>query len=47
MQAVWKLLLDEKFQHAYRDGLAIRCGDDTVRRVFIRFFTYSADYPEK
>ncbi|KAG2335506.1 hypothetical protein BDR05DRAFT_898361, partial [Suillus weaverae] len=47
MQAIWKLLLDEDFMHAYEHGIVIRCGDGITRRVFPRFFTYSADYPEK
>jgi hypothetical protein len=47
MQAIWALLLDEKFMHAYVYGIVIKCGDGVTHRVFPRFFTYSADYPEK
>ncbi|KIJ14904.1 hypothetical protein PAXINDRAFT_78160 [Paxillus involutus ATCC 200175] len=47
VQAIWKLLLDKEFMHAYKYGLVIRCGDGITRRIFPRFFTYSADYPEK
>jgi hypothetical protein len=47
MQAIWRLLLDEDFMHAYEHGIVIRCGDGITRRVFPRFFNYSADYPEK
>ncbi|KAF9226855.1 hypothetical protein BS17DRAFT_696670, partial [Gyrodon lividus] len=47
MQAVWRLLLDEKFVRAYKYGLVICCGDATICRIFPHFFTYSADYPEK
>jgi Plavaka transposase len=47
MQAIWDLLLDEEFLHAYEHGIIIECGDGVTRRVFPRFFTYSADYPEK
>jgi len=47
MQAMWDLLLDEDFMHAYEHGIVITCGDGITRRVFPRFFTYSADYPEK
>jgi hypothetical protein len=47
MQAIWALLLDEDFMDAYKNGIIIRCGDGITRRVFPRFFTYSADYPEK
>ncbi|KAE9385442.1 hypothetical protein BT96DRAFT_960747 [Gymnopus androsaceus JB14] len=47
MHAVWKLLLTDKFIHAYKYGIVIMCADGIERRVFPRFFTYSADYPEK
>ena len=47
MQAIWTLLLDSKFMHAYEHGVVIECGDGIRRRVFPRFFTYSADTPEK
>ncbi|KIK31848.1 hypothetical protein CY34DRAFT_55257, partial [Suillus luteus UH-Slu-Lm8-n1] len=47
MQAIWALLLDKKFMDAYKNGIIIRCGDGITRRVFPRFFTYSADYPGK
>ncbi|KAJ3540172.1 hypothetical protein NMY22_g4410 [Coprinellus aureogranulatus] len=47
IQAVWRLVLDGEFKAAYKDGLVIDCGDGITRRIFPRFFTYSADYPEK
>jgi hypothetical protein len=47
MQAIWALLLDEKFMHAYEHGIVIKCGDGVTRRIFPHFFTYSADYLEK
>ncbi|KAH9950133.1 hypothetical protein B0H21DRAFT_881501, partial [Amylocystis lapponica] len=47
MQAIWLLLLDPDFMYAYEHGLLIHCGDGILRRLFPRFFTYSADYPEK
>ncbi|KAJ8589808.1 hypothetical protein M405DRAFT_899068 [Rhizopogon salebrosus TDB-379] len=47
IQAIWKLLLDGDFMHAYEHGIVIRCSDGVTRRIFPRFFTYSADYPEK
>lgn len=47
MQAIWALLLDEKFMDAYTNGEAVRCKDGVVRRIFPRLFSYSADYPEK
>ncbi|KAL1671172.1 hypothetical protein EV122DRAFT_295608 [Schizophyllum commune] len=47
MHAVWKVILDEEFLHAYKYGMVIRCADGIERRVYPRIFTYSADYPEK
>jgi hypothetical protein len=39
--------MDPAFMHAYEHGIVILCVDGILRRVFPRFFTYSADYPEK
>ena len=47
MHALWLLLLDEEFMHAYEHGIVIECADGVKRLVFPRIFTYSADYPEK
>ncbi|KAJ3524831.1 hypothetical protein NM688_g8496 [Phlebia brevispora] len=47
MQAIWGLLLDDEFMHAYEHGIVIEFADGISRRVFPRIFTYSADYPEK
>ncbi|THU90004.1 hypothetical protein K435DRAFT_676718 [Dendrothele bispora CBS 962.96] len=47
IQAIWSLILDPEFMHAYEHGILVKCGDGIVRRLFPRFFTYSADYPEK
>ena len=47
MQQIWCLLLDDTFINAYTHGIIITCGDEVKRRVFPRFFTYAADYPEK
>jgi hypothetical protein len=47
MQKIWLLLLDDDFMHAYQHGIVLLCGDGVKRRLFPRFFTYSADYPEK
>jgi hypothetical protein len=47
MHAVWELLLDDEFLHAYTYGIVIMCRDGIERRVYPRIFTYSADYPEK
>ena len=45
--AVMRLLMDDKFMKAYREGIVFRFVDEVFRRGFIRFFTHSADYPEK
>jgi len=47
MHAVWCVLLDDDFLHAYKYGIVIKCHDGIERRVYPRIFTYSADYPEK
>jgi hypothetical protein len=47
MHAVWSILLDDEFLHAYTYGVVIKCHDGVERRVYPRIFTYSADYPEK
>jgi hypothetical protein len=47
MQSVWRILLDNEFMDAYENGIIITFPDGIQRRVFPRFFTYSADYPEK
>ncbi|KAI0081503.1 hypothetical protein K474DRAFT_1635827, partial [Panus rudis PR-1116 ss-1] len=47
VHAIWKLILGPEFQTAYRHGIVVRCGDGVIRRLYPRFFTYSADYPEK
>ena len=47
IHGVWKFLLDDDFVHAHKYGMVIRCADGIERRVYPRFFTYSADYPEK
>jgi hypothetical protein len=47
IHAIWNLLLDSEFMHAYEHGIVIPFADGILRRVFPRFFTYSADYPEK
>ena len=45
--AIWKIILDDEFVEAYKNGIVIKCHDGVLRRVFPRIFTYSADYPEK
>ena len=47
MHAVWKFLLDDHFIHIHTYGMVVRCHDGVERRIYPRFFTYSADYPEK
>lgn len=47
MQRIWVKLLDDDFLKAYQHGVLTECADGVVRRLFPRFFTYSADYPEK
>ena len=47
MHAVWRVLLDEEFMEAYKNGIIVKCFDSVVRWVYPRIFTYSADYPEK
>ena len=47
MHAVWLAILDEEFMEAYIAGIIVECADGVVRRIFPRFLTYSADYPEK
>jgi hypothetical protein len=47
MHEVWKIILDNEFIIAYTRGFLTKFTDGTVRRVFPRIFTYSADYPEK
>lgn len=47
-QAAWLILIqDPEFLDAYVNGMIVDCIDGVRRRVFPRFFTYSADYPEK
>ena len=47
MHAIWEKILDAEFIHAYTYGIVIECIDGIERRIYPRFFTYSADYPEK
>ncbi|KIM60200.1 hypothetical protein SCLCIDRAFT_26719 [Scleroderma citrinum Foug A] len=45
--SIWLLLIDDDFMHAYEFRIVIEFLDGVQRRVFLHFFTYSADYPEK
>ncbi|KAG6892461.1 hypothetical protein C0992_000423, partial [Termitomyces sp. T32_za158] len=46
MQAAWKVILTDEFKHIYKHGIVLTCGDGIRRRLYPRFFCYSADYPE-
>jgi hypothetical protein len=47
-QAAWLILIqDPEFLEAYINGIVVECIDGIRRRLFPRFFVYSADYPEK
>jgi hypothetical protein len=45
--AIWGVLLDDEFIHAYVHGLVVTLSDHISRLAFPRFFIYSMDYPEK
>ena len=45
--AVWKIILDNEFVEAYKNGIVIKCHNGVLHRDFPRIFTYSADYPKK
>ena len=47
MHAVWRLLLDDDFLHAYIYGIIICCANGIEQQVYPQIFTYSDDYPEK
>lgn len=47
MQKIWLLLLDDRFMYCYVHGHLVLCGDEILRRLFIRFQIHSADYVEK
>ena len=47
VQKVWELLLDDEFMEVYKHGIVITCADGVIWQIYPRFFTYSADYPEK
>ncbi|KAI0369420.1 hypothetical protein BV20DRAFT_1036521 [Pilatotrama ljubarskyi] len=47
MQAVWLLILDDRFMYIYVHGLLLLCGDTIRRRLFPRFQFHAADYVEK
>ncbi|KZV84874.1 hypothetical protein EXIGLDRAFT_623736 [Exidia glandulosa HHB12029] len=42
-----KVLCDASFWDMYAHGRVVKCGDGITRRLYLRLFTYSADYPEK
>ncbi|KAF6741116.1 hypothetical protein DFP72DRAFT_834947 [Ephemerocybe angulata] len=47
IHAIWLILLDEKFVHAYVYGFEWKYWDNVTRLSFPRVFTHSMDYPEK
>ena len=47
IHTVWNLLLDDTFIYAFKYGIVIKCADGVEHCIYPRFFTYSADYPEK
>ena len=40
-------MLDDAFVDAYVHGIPITCSNGVKCQVFLRIFTYAADYPEK
>lgn len=40
-------LMDDEFIRAYVLGMVSKLSDGVRRLSFLRFFTYSMDYPEK
>lgn len=47
MHRVLDLLFDEEFANAYDEGLVVQCVDEIIRRHYLRYYSHSADYPEK
>ena len=47
MHAIWRILLDDAFMEAYKNGIVVKCFDGVTRCVYPCIFTYSTDYPEK
>ncbi|KAF5347094.1 hypothetical protein D9758_011661 [Tetrapyrgos nigripes] len=46
-QAIWRLLFTKQVKEAYKSGVIVKCSDAQTRRFFLRWFTYSKDYPER
>ncbi len=47
MHAVWRFLLNNNFIHMHTYGMVVWCHDGVERHIYLRIFTYSADYSEK
>ncbi|KIK17394.1 hypothetical protein PISMIDRAFT_32062, partial [Pisolithus microcarpus 441] len=47
VHAVWKILLDEDFVNAHKNGIVVKCYDGVYCHIFPQILTYLADYPEK
>jgi hypothetical protein len=45
--AVWGVLIDDEFIHAYVYGLVLKLSDHISRLALLWFLIYSMDYPEK
>ena len=41
------LLNDPEFQHAYKNGIIVKCINGIIHHLFPWIFTYLADYPKK
>ena len=47
VHAVWLLLMDDEFMHAYIHSILFQLIDGILQIFYLQFLTYSADYPEK
>ena len=47
VHAIWCLLINKDFICAYKFGIITLCADGIKRCLFLQFFTYLVDYPEK
>ena len=45
--AVLRLIYNEEFVSAYKDGIIVTFPDGISRLAYLRLITHSADYPEK
>jgi len=47
IHAIWALLLNEKFMHAYEHGIIVECADGVLRRLYPRFFYLFSGLPRE